>query len=564
MKFLDILAKNFSPDEEVFIGENLKFINEKNGNIFSRNFVQNKVAFKNLKDYIGRKVKGEHGDMYICFTPVIGERKKDNAQDTYIIGVDIDGVPIPTDFPPSYYWETSPDKYQGIYVFDNKLSPVEHESLLRKLIIKYNFDPASADIIHFYRIPSTHNYKYKSVFKVSKMQGKGSCYRKSDFMKAFKDVKIVLNKDNVGTGDIEVPEELDFEEVKDKYNLYNYFSDIYNQDRSTWAWCIERAMIKQGATKPEVKIVMMNAPEEIAKFEGDKLDEEVHRAFAKNEVKGMTSFGALKVVNKEPNNYVTVDDIDIVQYGDVKEINEDEAWLIENFWANHSVGLVGAPSKSFKSTFVLNMACAVASGKPFDGNKTKQGSVLIVQGENDLSMEKKKIIEITGETNLPIYFVKSQINLSNVTKLKQIIKQKKIKLLILDPLYLLFGNGDINKHSDITDKLSKLTKLRNDTGVSIILVHHSRKLERGAKITTSDLYGSSFIEGWYESMLLLQRKTKDSSTLTTYFRNFKSGDKYVVKVNDNMQCNVYPINDEDEFEEEKPEADFGVLNVSSV
>ena len=121
MKFLDILAKNFSPDEEVFIGENLKFINEKNGNIFSRNFVQNKVAFKNLKDYIGRKVKGEHGDMYICFTPVIGERKKDNAQDTYILGVDIDGVPIPTDFPPSYYWETSPDKYQGIYVFDNKI-----------------------------------------------------------------------------------------------------------------------------------------------------------------------------------------------------------------------------------------------------------------------------------------------------------------------------------------------------------------------------------------------------------------------------------------------------------
>lgn len=40
MKFLDILAKNFSPDDEVFLGENLKFINEKNGNIFSRNFVQ--------------------------------------------------------------------------------------------------------------------------------------------------------------------------------------------------------------------------------------------------------------------------------------------------------------------------------------------------------------------------------------------------------------------------------------------------------------------------------------------------------------------------------------------
>ena len=551
MKFLDILAKNFAPEDKVFVGENLKFINKKNGNNFARDFVQTSVEFKNLGKYIGRKLKGEHGDLYICFNPVKDERKKENAQDSFILGVDIDGVPVPTDLAPNYYWETSPDKYQGIYVFDNPLTPKEQESLLRKLIIKYEFDPASADVIHFYRVPSTHNYKYNSVFKVSKMQGKGGCYRKSKFIEDLKDVKLVIKTADIVNEKITVPEDMNFEEVIEKYDLFRFYDHTLGVDRSSWAWMVEMNMIKQGATKAEVKSILLNTPEEVAKFDGDKLDDEINRAFAKTKVKNMTSLGVIKNINGVPNPVITEDDIKIVQYDEVKEIDEDEAWLVENLWANHSVGLVGAPSKSFKSTFVLNMACAVASGKPFEGNRTKQGGVLIVQGENDLSMEKKKIKEITGEDNLPIYFVKSRITLENVIKLKKTIIKNKIKLLILDPLYLLFGSGDINKHSDITRKLESLTRLRNLTGVSIILVHHSRKLERGAKITTSDLYGSSFIEGWYESMLLLQRKTKDSSTMTTYFRNFKSGDKYVVKVDDDMRCKLYLVEDDDEFDKEE-------------
>ena len=64
------------------------------------------------------------------------------------------------------------------------------------------------------------------------------------------------------------------------------------------------------------------------------------------------------------------------------------------------MGIIGAPSKSFKSTFALNLACAVATGKPFDGREVKQGAVLILQGENNLSMEQHKIYSITGETDL--------------------------------------------------------------------------------------------------------------------------------------------------------------------
>ena len=225
---------------------------------------------------------------------------------------------------------------------------------------------------------------------------------------------------------------------------------------------------------------------------------------------------------------------------EIQPFDPTDFWLIEDLWENGSVGVIGAPSKSFKSTLALNLACAVATGKPFDGRKVKQGAVLIIQGENNLSMEQHKIYAITGcETPSPIYYVEDNITMEQVYKLENDIRELGVKLLIIDPMYLLFGNGDINKHQDIVERLEMLTRISKNTGCAVMLIHHSRKLEKGAKIQTSDMYGSAFIEGWYESMILLQRKSNNSSVMTTYFRNHKSGDVYDLVVDDNMGCRVF-------------------------
>ena len=168
-------------------------------------------------------------------------------------------------------------------------------------------------------------------------------------------------------------------------------------------------------------------------------------------------------------------------------------------------------------------------------------------------MEQHKIYSITGETELPIYFVDDNITMDHIYKLKDSILELGVKLLIIDPMYLLFGSGDINKHKDIVLRLEMLSNLSKKTNCSIMLVHHSRKLERGAKIQTSDMYGSAFIEGWYESMILLQRQSNNSSRMVTYFRNHKSGDVYDLVVDDNMGCKAYKRNDDSGYEPDKME-----------
>ena len=582
-KFIELLQRNFGEKDLVNFGVNKKFYLERKAkedpefeDRFSRDFEQAKHYVKN----IGSQVKAlrDKYDLYLSFTPTGGkERKKPNAQDTYIIAQDIDGVPIPTDLPPSYYWETSPNKYQGVWVLDNKVNPQEHEILCRKLVKKYGFDPCGVDIVHLYRIPGTVNHKYATDFKVSGMMGEGTVYRKRDFMKHLEDVDIsksILVKDE----EIETIN-ADLDNVLDEYNAMSEFTHETAIDRSDWAWKLENKLISNGASKEIVKFVLLNAPESKAKFTEDTVDAEVNRAFSKyeakkedvEEVEQITRLSKkFKLEEVEAKSLRTVSDkgktikskFNIVRVDEIEEFDPTDFWLIEDLWENDSVGIIGAPSKSFKSTFALNLACAVATGKPFDGRQVKQGAVLIIQGENNLSMEQHKIYAITGSTTPPpIYFVEDNITMEHIHKLENDMRELEIKLLIIDPMYLLFGNGDINRHQDIVARLETLSRLSKNIGCAIMLIHHSRKLERGAKIQTADMYGSAFIEGWYESMILLQRKSNNSSTMTTYFRNHKSGDMYDLVVDDNMGCKVYSRKGESAYDE--PELDFSVLGGDS-
>lgn len=568
-EFLDILKRNYSEDDLIPFGVNKKFYNQKHPeNRFNRDFEEHKYRIKLIPDQV--KALRDKYDLYICFTPVKdGKRIKPNAQDSFVIAQDIDGAPIPEDLTPSYYWQTSPGKYQGVWILDNAVNPQEHEIICRKLIKKYNFDPCGSDIVHFYRIPSTRNHKYASTFNVSCMQGKGTVYRKRDIMKRLEDVDITTSV--VTNNETIEYKEFDLDELLLDYSVKQEFYNILGSDRSEWAWNIESKMFINGASKEEVKFVLLNAPDAMAKFTENTVDAEVNRVFAKIEAEAqeieeeLGDRASLKRLSKAPKGIVRLEDtelrgkkpqkgeINIKRVDEIEPFDPTDFWLIEDLWENNSVGVIGAPSKSFKSTLTINLACAVATGKPFDGREVKQGAVLIIQGENNLSMEQHKIYSITGETELPIYFVDDNITMDHIYKLKDSILELGVKLLIIDPMYLLFGSGDINKHKDIVLRLEMLSNLSKKTNCSIMLVHHSRKLERGAKIQTSDMYGSAFIEGWYESMILLQRQSNNSSRMVTYFRNHKSGDVYDLVVDDNMGCKAYKRNGDSGYETDKME-----------
>lgn len=527
-KFIKSISVNYGKDELL----NFSF---KTG----KQMVNRPFPFSKIKEIIEKY--RDNADVYMTFCPLAGgQRKLEYALPTRIVAADIDEAKIPEDFEPSYYWETSPGKKQGIWIIDNELTAEEYEQIAKAMSIMYDFDSAN-DIVHLYRLPLTKNHKYKQHFDISEPIGDGRIYRKKKVIEKFKNVK-VKKKKKVKKHKIKRIN-YDINELLEKYNAKSRFDkDI--TDRSEYVFALASQMFENGAKESEVKAVLEASPQD--KWSGIELDNQILEIKAKTIVLPRILPIKRKRLKKSNNDIVIkkIKDIDI-------DSNESE-WLIEDFWEDSSVGMIVAPPKKFKSTLINNFAISVASGTPFCGKNVKQGGVMILQGENTLPNERRRLQKIYKDAyKLPIYYIETQLTLDNIDLIKDAIIENNIKMLVIDPLYILFGSGDINSQKDVTSKLIKLTKLKKETGVSIMVVHHTKKVDSEHKISENDIYGSAFFNGWYESMIMLEPTTKKRNiVIHTSFRNFIPS-TYNASVNNDLSFNIKKREEESDDNKEE-------------
>lgn len=531
-KFKDVLSLNFGKDDEIHVGLLAS----------SGQFNNGTITLGEIDEFI-TEYKDDY-NVFMCYAPIEGDdRLLENAKPTRFLVADIDGAEIPKEFQPSYYWETSPNKYQGLWISDKVIAPKDYEVLAHAMVKKFKFDSAS-DIVHLYRIPTTINHKYATPQEVSEPKGDGVVYRRQDIFEILEFDKYKKGTKKKKVKGKKIPnKEYDLEELYKKYEV-KPLVDREITDRSAYVYAIAKALYEQGAKSSEVKYVVMSTDQD--KWDIDEIDKVLLRIKSKTKRR--------KKVSSSVN--ISEDEVHIIGINDVKEGEHGEEWLIEGLWEYDSVGLIVAPPKSYKSTLITNMAVAVASGKPFDGRKVIQGGVLILQGENSLVAEKSRMMNIAGTTDLPIYYVQSSINLDNIEVLKRTIIENSIKMLVIDPLYLLFGSGNMNHQVDVTPKLRTLTELRKETGCSIILVHHTRKTDGSSDLSTSDINGSGFFEGWYESLIMLQPPRRTVVRKVKMFNRFRNhmGSEGTIRIDDNLKMTLNLDDDfGGEYSEDKPD-----------
>lgn len=531
-KFKDVLSLNFGKDDEIHVGLLAS----------SGQFNNGTITLDEIDEFI-TEYKDDY-NVFMCYSPIEGDdRLLENAKPTRFLVADIDGAEIPKEFPPSYYWETSPNKYQGLWISDKVIAPKDYEVLAHAMVKKFKFDSAS-DIVHLYRIPTTINHKYATPQEVSEPKGDGVVYRRQDIFEILEYDKYKKGTKKKKVKSKRIPnKDYDLEELYKKYEVKPLVEREIT-DRSAYVYAIAKALYEQGAKSSEVKYVVMSTDQD--KWDRDEIDKVLLRIKSKTKRR--------KKVSSSVN--ISEDEVHIIGINDVKEGEHGEEWLIEGLWEYDSVGLIVAPPKSYKSTLITNMAVAVASGKPFDGRKVIQGGVLILQGENSLVAEKSRMMNIAGTTDLPIYYVQSSINLDNIEVLKRTIIENSIKMLVVDPLYLLFGSGNMNHQVDVTPKLRTLTELRKETGCSIILVHHTRKTDGSSDLSTSDINGSGFFEGWYESLIMLQPPRRTVVRKVKMFNHFRNhvGSEGTIRIDDSLKITLNLDDDfGGEYSEDKPD-----------
>lgn len=194
---------------------------------------------------------------------------------------------------------------------------------------------------------------------------------------------------------------------------------------------------------------------------------------------------------------------------------EAQRWLIEGLWADEAVGIIGGEPKCCKSFLALDMAVAVATGKPCLRTFPVQrpGRVVLFAAEDALHVVRQRLDGICraaevslSETDIQVITAPSmRLDVEQDRKaLCETIDELRPRLLILDP-FVRLHRVDENVSGEVAPLLAYLRELQRRFRVAVALVHHARK-GAGNERAGQALRGSSEFHAWGDSNLYLRRR----------------------------------------------------------
>jgi len=179
------------------------------------------------------------------------------------------------------------------------------------------------------------------------------------------------------------------------------------------------------------------------------------------------------------------------------------------------VGIVGGEPKCCKSFLALDMAVAVATGKPCLRHfpVPRAGRVLLFAAEDALHIVRQRLDGIcraagTALAELDVQVVTApsvRLDLEQDRKaLMETVADLQPRLLILDP-FVRLHRVDENVSGEVAPLLAFLRELQRRFQLAVVLVHHARK-GAGKERAGQALRGSSEFHAWGDSNLYLRRK----------------------------------------------------------
>jgi hypothetical protein len=193
---------------------------------------------------------------------------------------------------------------------------------------------------------------------------------------------------------------------------------------------------------------------------------------------------------------------------------EAQRWLVEQLWGEQAVGLIGGEPKCCKSFLALELAVAVASGRPCLRRfcVPHPGRVLLFAAEDALHVVRQRLAGIADAAGVALedldvqVITASRLRLdlnADVERLANTVADLKPRLLVLDP-FVRLHRCDENASAEVAPLLDLLRQMQRQHQLAVVLVHHARK--GGGNIRAGQaLRGSSEFHAWGDSLLYLRR-----------------------------------------------------------
>src|SRR6185436_9425797 len=218
---------------------------------------------------------------------------------------------------------------------------------------------------------------------------------------------------------------------------------------------------------------------------------------------------------------------------------EEPKQLVHGLIHEGSKFVLGGNSKSFKTWCLMDLGISVSHGEPWLSLKTTQGRVLYLNFELPEWSFQRRLKQIADGKNIIIRA--GQMDCWNLRgkaasfdmllpKIRERIKQAGYSLIILDPIYKIYGCTDENSAGDVARLMNQVEDLAVKTGAAVAFGAHFSKGNQAAKESIDRISGSGVFARDPDSILVMtQHETKDAFTIDATLRNLKPLEPFCVR-----------------------------------
>lgn len=492
----------------------------------------------------------EAHDLYWCPSVFEGEqRTTELAADEHALWADLDEADprTITEYPPTIAWETSPGRYQALWVIG--MGDIQGASWPgnenQRLTYHVGADPSGWDTTQLLRVPDWANHKseYKAEYG-HYPQGKilwasGRTWLPDEF-EDLPPVQGALPSSSLEKAVIDEIEGVDRHKVigQVRLKLNHRARELLSVreasgDRSENLWYLLRCLADVGCSVPEIVAIAGETPWN--KF-SDRSDG----------VKRLILEAAKAVAKRDPEKTAELEEErerpDPTRLSALIRDLKPPKWLVEGILTEGAVGFIAGQPKSFKSWVGLDLAVSVATGANFLNyfRITNPGPVLLIQEEDSGIMLKVRAHKVwdgksadavvstpegifwePGENAGPFdpdinAYVQQSFIISDPAwqewldeTLAKGMDGEPYRLVVIDTLMMVAGDVEENNAQKMTTKIFRPMKiLMRKHGVALMVVHHMRKsdpklVQRGGQL----MLGSVANHAWAEDSLYLARKS---------------------------------------------------------
>lgn len=204
--------------------------------------------------------------------------------------------------------------------------------------------------------------------------------------------------------------------------------------------------------------------------------------------------------------------------------------LIKGLLHQGSKMVLGGGSKSYKTWGLTDLGLSVANGQPWWGFETTKAKVLYINLEIPEWSFAKRIDEI--QISRPELSNLANFDVWNLrgfaTAFEEMLSEMCEKagmgygLIIIDPIYKVYGNRDENSAGDMAQLLNAIDALAVKTGAAVVFGAHFSKGNQAGKESMDRISGSGVFARDPDTILIMTKhEVEDTFTVEPILRNLK-------------------------------------------